>query len=66
MPWKDIAERALWTFAQAFAAALFARGTLDIDTIQAAALAGAAAVLSLVKGLVASRIGSPDAALPSG
>lgn len=66
MPWRDIAERAAWTFAQAFAAALFTTGRFDLDTFGAAALAGAAAVLSVVKGLIASRIGDPTAALPSG
>ncbi len=64
MPWRDILERGAWTFAQAFAAAFLASGRFDLDTAQAAALAGAAAVLSLVKGFVASRIGQPTAALP--
>jgi hypothetical protein len=57
----DIAERAVWTFLQAFAGAFV---VADLTTAKTAALAGLAAVLSLVKGLAASRLGDPSAALP--
>jgi hypothetical protein len=65
---RDLAERVLWTFLQAFAAALIAGGVLDVANVrdvsawQAAALGGVAAVLSLVKGLVAKFAGQSDSA----
>lgn len=64
---RDLIERVLWTFAQAFAGALITGGVLDgisgvadITGWQAAALAGIAAVISLVKGLVAKFAVSPE------
>lgn len=45
---KDLGARALWTFLQAFAAALAVTG-LSIGAVTAAALAGLAAMLSVVK-----------------
>lgn len=56
----DLAERAAMTFLQAFLA-VFA--VTDLSTARGAALAGVAAVLALVKGLVASQIGDRTAAL---
>lgn len=48
----DIAERALWTFAQGF---LGVFTLTDTGSARAAAVAGAMAVLSLVKSLAATR-----------
>jgi hypothetical protein len=64
---RDIAERMAWTFAETFSGSLLAAPMLrlDISTLTAAALAGAAAVLAVLKGLAASKVGEPNAALPS-
>jgi hypothetical protein len=48
----DIGERASSTFIQAFAGALLVNGM----NAESAAMAGAAAVLSLIKGLAATRV----------
>lgn len=66
---RDLAERVLWTFAQAFVGALITGGVLDgvagvadITGWQAAGLAGVAAVISLIKGLLAKFVGRSDSA----
>lgn len=65
---RDLLERVVVTFLGAFAAALIAsnwfsiEGIQDTSTLGQAGLAGAAAVLSLAKGLVASAFGSKDSA----
>jgi hypothetical protein len=62
---RDLIERVLWTFAQAFAATLLASGFFEIDNVtdvsilQKAGIAGIAAVLAVIKGLVATKVGSP-------
>lgn len=58
----DVAERAVWTFLQTFLGVFV---VTDLATAEQAAVAGLAAVLSVVKGFVATKIGQPDAALPS-
>lgn len=57
LDWKDIANRAEWTFAQAFLAtvAVGASGVTSVGTWKAGAIAGAAAVLSLLKNIVAQK-----------
>ncbi len=50
---KDIAARAAWTFAQAFLAVFV---VADLSTVRGAALAGTAAVVSLIKGVVATKV----------
>lgn len=66
----DIAERAAMTAAQAFLAVILANaaGMTDVATVRAAALAGLAAGLSVIKGALASRLGEPGTAalLPAG
>lgn len=66
---RDIIERMAWTFVQAFLASeglsRIVGGEFELAALQAAALAGVAAVLSLIKGLAATKVGQPDAALPS-
>lgn len=57
----DIAERAAWTFAQAFLAVFV---VTDIATARGAALAGIAAAISVIKGFVATKVGTPGAGLP--
>lgn len=61
----DIAERAAMTAAQAFIAVLLANaaGITSMATVRAAALAGLAAGLSVIKGALASRLGDGSAAL---
>ena len=58
---RDVAERAAWTFVQAFLA-VFA--VADLSTAKAAAVAGVGAALSVLKGFVATRVGGPNAGLP--
>tara|TARA_R110000824_G_scaffold218269_4_gene404809 strand:+ start:6901 stop:7089 length:189 start_codon:yes stop_codon:yes gene_type:complete len=60
MNYKDIAERATVTFAQAFLATFV---VTDLASGKSAALAGASALLSLLKSVVASQYGdrSPNA-----
>ncbi|MYR28621.1 MULTISPECIES: hypothetical protein [unclassified Streptomyces] len=50
---RDLAERVVSTFLQAFVGALVLTSPFDIGMWQAAATAGVAAAASLVKGLVA-------------
>lgn len=52
---RDTIERTAATFVQAFIAAWLAAGSLDISTAQAAALAGIAAALAVVKAAIAAR-----------
>ena len=55
----DVAERAAWTFAQAFLSVLV---IADLSTARDAAVAGVAAAVSVIKGFVASQVGDADAA----
>ena len=59
---RDILERAVATFVQAFLAVYIVGST---DSLKAAGVAGAAAVLSFVKGLAASRFGDGTASAVS-
>lgn len=65
---KDLAERVIVTFLQAFGATLVAGGVFDVSGVrdvsawQAAGVAGIAAVLSLVKGLVAKLVSRKESA----
>ncbi len=56
--WKDVAERALWTFLEAFLVALPATITMDMNgaTWKSALLGAACAGLSAVKTFVAEVI----------
>ena len=60
---KDVLERVAATFIQAFLGIFVIGG--DIGNAKAAALAGATAALSLVKGIVASRFGDGSASTVS-
>lgn len=57
--WKDLAERVIATFLGAFIAVF---SVSDLSSAKAAALAGVAAVLALVKGLIASKVGTEGTA----
>lgn len=57
--YKDIAERAIWTAAQAFLAIYTVGG---VDELKAAAAAGLAAGISVIKGFVATQIGDKESA----
>lgn len=63
----DIAERVFWTFLQGASSTLILTGFLEIEAWKAAIVGGVAAVLALVKGIAASKVGSPVSAatLPS-
>ena len=54
--WSDLAERALWTFAQGFLGTFTVVNVLDVSELKAAGIAGLsagiAAVLSLIKTVV--------------
>jgi hypothetical protein len=61
---KDMGERALATFVQAFLASLSVASLVDtgMSGFDSALLAGAAAVLSLIKGWAAQAVGDPNSA----
>jgi hypothetical protein len=56
---KDIIERALWTAVQSFLA-VWVIG--DVASLKSAAVAAGAAVISVVKGVAASKVGDPESA----
>lgn len=61
----DIAERALMTFVQAFLSVWIVSDWADlgdVDLVKKAAVAGLAALLAVLKGAVASRIGDRNSA----
>ena len=60
---KDVLERVDATFIQAFLGIFMVGG--DIGNAKAAGLAGATAILSLVKGLIASKYGDGSASVVS-
>lgn len=57
MDYKNVIERAVWTFIQAFTAAF---AFADISTARDATVAGGAAVLSVLKNLAAERLAALD------
>jgi hypothetical protein len=62
---KDLLERVVVTFLEAFVAALVlsvAVSGLNIENVEAAGLAAIAAVIALVKGLIAKPINNADTA----
>jgi hypothetical protein len=60
----DLGERALMTFVEGFLAAYLLGGmsNLEASNMQAAAVGGLAAVLSMVKSVAARKTGSPNSA----
>ncbi len=62
MNWKDIFERMVWTFVQAFAASLVvgAIRTDGVDLLIDAYVAGSAAALSFIKTVAQERIKTLD------
>lgn len=58
----DIAERVFWTFVAGATSTLLLSGFLDTEAWKAAVVGGVSAVISLVKGVAASRIGDPATA----
>ena len=64
----DVGERVFWTFSQTFLGLLVVSGwfevanVADVSILQSAAVGGAAAVLSLLKGMAASFYGRSDSA----
>lgn len=65
---RDLVERLIKTFVQAFLGTLVAANWFSLDqirnvsTLQAAGLAGAAAVLSVVTSLISKFVNRPDSA----
>jgi Putative lactococcus lactis phage r1t holin len=62
-----IAERVIWTFIQGAAGALMLGPAFNISALEAAALGGLMAVLSMVKNVAASHVGDHNspATLPA-
>ena len=63
--WKDLAERVLMTAVQAFVGAIVITDVADLTDQTmwtSAAMAGVAAAVSLVKGLLAKGVGLPASA----
>lgn len=59
----DVVERAASTYVQALAGFLIAGATaINVDTVEAAALAAIPAALSVLKSALASQIGDPESA----
>lgn len=56
--YKDLLERVIWTFIQALAASSAVVG-LDLDSLK---IAGGGAILSVLKGLGATKIGDGNTA----
>lgn len=56
---KDLAERVVWTAVQAFVS-VFA--VTDLSSAKSAGVAAAAAVLSVLKGVAATKVGDPGTA----
>ena len=58
----DAAERVIATYVQAFLGLVIAGGVgaINLGTLRAAAVAAIPAALSVLKAIVASRVGSPD------
>lgn len=56
---KDLLERIAFTFAGAFLAVF---SVADLSSAKSAAVAGAAAAVSLIKGLIAKKVGNSDTA----
>lgn len=56
---RDIAERAVLTFAEAFLAVFT---FTDVSSLRSAAVAGAAAALAVIKGAIASKVGDAGTA----
>lgn len=65
---RDLVERLIRTFVQAFLGTLIAANWFSVDqirnvsTLQAAGLAGIAAVLSVVTSVIAKFVGKPESA----
>jgi hypothetical protein len=63
---RDLAERVVWTFLQAFGAMLVVsgffsvEGVTDLSNLQKAGVGGMAAVLALLKGVVAKSVGDKN------
>lgn len=60
--WRDALERVIWTFLEAFTAALLVAGVFDLETLEAASLAGVTAVLAVVKTIAATQLGKSGSA----
>lgn len=56
--WKDLVERLVWTFVEAFLGVVIAVQVADLDVavLESAAAAGVAAVLSALKSVAAAQI----------
>jgi hypothetical protein len=54
--YETFLKRVLWTFVQAFVAALIAVPVLDLNTAKAAAVVGLTTVLAVVKNFATERV----------
>jgi len=62
IPWKDLGERLLTTFVLAFCGLIVLAGRADLTTAQVALVGALAAVLSLLKNLIATFAGASNGA----
>ena len=60
--WRDAIERVAWSFAQGVATAILAAGAFDLDTLEAAVIAGGMAAFSAVKVIAARKVGNRESA----
>lgn len=56
MNWKNIFERAAWTFGQGFVGTLLVAPALDLSILAAGALGGLMAVLSFAKTIIQEKL----------
>ena len=56
MNWNNILSRAAWTFIQAFTSATAGAVVWDVEVWKAAAVAGLAALLSLIKTIATEQL----------
>lgn len=59
---RDLIERAVKTFLQAFVAALVLSPVIDVSVLQKGALAGLAAIASILSSTVSKQVGNHDSA----
>lgn len=63
--YETFLKRVLWTFVQAFVAALIAVPVLDLNTAKAAAVVGLTTVLAVVKNFATERVKELDVPVES-
>lgn len=60
--WHDAAERVAWTTAEVALPVFAGASIFDVDYRAAAGITASAAVVALLKAILATRVGDPDSA----